>query len=31
MTGRASRLKAERRFDQRDINQRWLKALALTP
>lgn len=26
----ASRLKAERWFDQRDINQRWLKVLALT-
>ena len=25
----ASRLKAERWFDQRDVNQRWLKALAL--
>ena len=28
---RASRLKAERRFDQRDITQQWLEVLALTP
>ena len=29
-TARASRLKAERRFDRREINQQWLKVLALT-
>jgi hypothetical protein len=29
VAARASRLKAERWFDQRDVNQAWLKALAL--